>query len=149
VKPPIPATNGDISELRAFLRATDLTTFGLGDADLHLWIDLDPDGRIVGCTGFELAGASALVRSVAVLPSLRGAGRGTWLARFALEQASALGASDAWLFSRRSGPFWRSLGFEPAPMDDLVAAVGATQQVLAFTVTGQLDYESAWTRALP
>jgi N-acetylglutamate synthase-like GNAT family acetyltransferase len=149
VRDPIAADRADLSELTAFLRAADLTTVGLDSSDLHLWIDLDPDGRIIASTGFELVGTSVLLRSLAVAPSLRRGGRGTFLAQFALDRAIAFGATRAWLFSRRSGPFWQSLGFEPASKDELVTAVGSTQQVLAFTVTGQLDYEVAWTRALP
>lgn len=149
MRDPVPAARGDISELTAFLHAADLTSVGLDDPDLHLWIDLDPDGRIVATTGFELVDSAVLLRSLAVTPLLRGAGRGTWLVRFALDRAIDFGATRAWLFSRSSGPFWQSMGFEPAATEDLVAAVGSTQQVLAFTVTGQLDDEQAWTRALP
>jgi N-acetylglutamate synthase-like GNAT family acetyltransferase len=135
-------------ELIEFLRAADLTTVGLDDADLHLWIDVDADGRIAGSTGFELVGTHALIRSVAVAQHLRGEGRGLELARFALDQATALGATQAWLFSRRSGEFWHKLGFDSAAIPDLVAAVGSTSQVRAFVASGQVNFEVAYSRPL-
>jgi N-acetylglutamate synthase-like GNAT family acetyltransferase len=149
VRDPLRAAPGDAFALAEFLRSVDLTTSGLDDPATHLWIDLDVDGRIVASTGFELADDNALIRSVAVTPLLRGAGRGSELARFALEQASALGARRAWLMSRRSGPFWQELGFVAADIHQLAAALLTTSQVRAFAESGQLDYESAWTRPLP
>jgi N-acetylglutamate synthase-like GNAT family acetyltransferase len=149
MRPPLAAKRADAFELTEFLRAADLTTSGIGEPDVRLWVDLDVDGRIIASTGFELAGAEALLRSVAVTPSLRKRGRGTELARFALDEAHAAGASRAWLFSRRSGPFWESLGFEPADSVDLAAALATTHQVRAFAASGQLKYEVAWSRPLP
>jgi N-acetylglutamate synthase-like GNAT family acetyltransferase len=146
---PLAARTADAFELTEFLRAADLTTSGIGEPDLHLWIDLDADGRIVASTGFELAGHDALLRSLAVAPSLRGSGRGTELAQFSLDRASAAGATRAWLFSRRSGPFWKKLGFEPADIAELADALAPTHQVRAFAASGQLKYETAWSRPLP
>jgi N-acetylglutamate synthase-like GNAT family acetyltransferase len=149
MKPPLPAVRGDTFELAEFLRGVDLTTSGIGEAGVRLWIDLDGDGRVVGSTGFELEGSDALLRSVAVASTLRGTGRGTELARFALDRAGELGATRAWLFSRRSGPFWQGLGFERADITELAAALASTHQVRAFAASGQLRYETAWSRQLP
>jgi N-acetylglutamate synthase-like GNAT family acetyltransferase len=139
---------GDVFELSVFLGLADLTLSGLDDPRVHLWIQVDADGRIEGSTGFELAGTNALIRSVAVAPSLRGQGLGSELAMFALERAAEIGAERAWLFSRRSGPFWQKLGFEQADRDKLVAALGRTHQVLAFAESGQLGREIAWSKSL-
>jgi len=149
MRPPMPVSRGDAFELTEFLRASDLTVSGIGEPDLYLWVDLDPDGRIVGSTGFELDGQNALLRSVAVHSTMRGTGRGTELAQFALDQAASLGATQAWLFSRRSGPFWQKLGFTPADITELADAVASTHQVRAFAASGQLRYETAWSRPLP
>jgi N-acetylglutamate synthase-like GNAT family acetyltransferase len=149
VREPLRASPADAFALGEFLRSVDLTTSGLDDPDAYLWIDLDPDGRIIATTGFELVGEHALIRSVAVAPHLRGSGRGTQLAQFALDQATALGATRAWLMSRRSGPFWQQLGFVTADIHQLAAALLTTAQVRAFAESGQLDYETAWTRPLP
>jgi N-acetylglutamate synthase-like GNAT family acetyltransferase len=139
-----------VDDVRAFLAAVDLTLSGLSSPDVRLWIDRDRDRAIVGCTGFELSrdGQHVLIRSVAVAPGLRAAGAGSRLARHALDEARAAGAARAWLFSRRSGPFWQKLGFEAADRDELAAALGDTAQVRLFVETGQLGREVAWSRAL-
>ncbi|MDL9979273.1 GNAT family N-acetyltransferase [Microbacterium sp. ASV49] len=137
--------------MRAFLGDVDLTLSGLDAASVRLWMEVDDDGLVVGSTGYELSddGAHALIRSVAVHPSARSAGRGSALARFAFDRATEEGATTAWLFSQRSGPFWQGLGFEPASIDDLASALASTHQVRLFAETGQLHREVAWTRPLP
>jgi GNAT superfamily N-acetyltransferase len=82
-----------VADLTAFLREVDLTLSGLDEPDVRLWIERDAEGRIVGSTGYELNadGDAVLVRSVAVHPRQRAAGRGTALARFALSQARVEG----------------------------------------------------------
>ncbi len=146
-----PVGAGDVAALVGFLGRADLTTAGLDAPTVRLWADRDADGRITGSTGYELShdGEHALVRSVAVDAAARRGGYGTALARHALAAAAAEGARRAWLFSRRSGGFWRTLGFAPADRDALAAALGATHQVRLFTATGQLDREVAWSRPLP
>jgi N-acetylglutamate synthase-like GNAT family acetyltransferase len=146
---PLPFLRGDAVELTEFLRLVDLTVSGIGEPDLQLWLDRDADGQIVASTGFELSGTDALLRSVAVHPSFRGTGRGTELALFALNEMASLGATRVWLFSRRSGPFWQTLGFAPADVIQLAAALATTHQVRWFAESGQLEYEVAWSRSLP
>ena len=148
--PLTPVTPADVPALLEFLSVADLTLSGLDSPAVHLWIARDSYGAIVGSTGFELSdvGTDALIRSVAVSPSLRGQGRGLELARFALSAAASAGAATAWLFSRRSGPFWQKLGFEPADRDELAGALASTQQVQLFRETGQLEREVAWSRSL-
>jgi N-acetylglutamate synthase-like GNAT family acetyltransferase len=145
----IRARHADHIELRLFLQTADLTLSGLDDPDLPLWIRVDATGRIEGSAGYELAGRDALIRSVAVAPPVRGTGLGLQLAQFALDRAAENGAERAWLFSRRSGPFWQKLGFEPADRDELARVLGTTHQVAAFAATGQFARETAWSRALP
>jgi N-acetylglutamate synthase-like GNAT family acetyltransferase len=143
-------TEHDVEILRAFLRDADLTLAGLNEPTVHLWIEQDEAGTVIGSTGFELSrdGTHALIRSVAVAPDRRAAGAGSRLAMFALEQAARAGASCAWLFSRRSGPFWQKLGFTTADRERLAAVLPETQQVRLFVGTGQLGTEVAWSRTL-
>lgn len=140
----------DVAALRSFLKDVDLTLSGLDAASVRLWVDVDESGAVVGSTGYELSDdrTHALIRSVAVSPVARSAGRGSALARFAFERAAEEGATTAWLFSRRSGPFWQGLGFEPASTDDLATALASTHQVQLFAETGQLHREVAWRRPL-
>lgn len=140
-----------VDELADFLRTADLTLAGLDDARVRLWIERDASGAIVGSTGFELSddGGHVLIRSVAVARTPRAAGAGSRLATYALDQAHAAGARRAWLFSRRSGPFWMKLGFQPADREELARALPEARQVRLFQTTGQLAREVAWSRSLP
>lgn len=140
----------DVEALTAFLSEVDLTLSGLDAPTVRLWVERDDAGSIVGSTGYEISsdGRHALIRSVAVITSHRSRGRGSELAKFALERATEEGATKAWLFSRRSGPFWQSLGFEPANRDELAEALADTHQVQLFQETGQPHREVAWSRSL-
>jgi N-acetylglutamate synthase-like GNAT family acetyltransferase len=145
-----PVSLNDVDELRGFLRDVDLTLAGLDEPAVKIWIERDADNEIIGSTGFELSTdrKHALIRSVAVKPQHRAAGAGARLARHALAQAYAMGATRAWLFSRRSGPFWQQLGFTSADKHELAAALPETHQVRLFVETGQLEREVAWSRCL-
>ena len=136
--------------LAVFLRAVDLTVSGLDAPTVRLWMMRDADGDVVGSTGYEISddGRHALIRSVAVGPDDRAAGIGTRLARFAFDRATDEGARQAWLFSRRSGPFWQCLGFTPADRGEMARVLASTHQVQLFRQTGQLDREVAWSRPL-
>lgn len=140
----------DVEALTAFLSEVDLTLSGLDAPGVRLWLERDECGRVVGSTGYEISadGLHVLIRSVAVSPSQRARGRGSALARFALGRAAAEGAATAWLFSRRSGPFWQGLGFAPADRDELAEVLADTHQVRLFHETGQLGREVAWSRPL-
>lgn len=140
----------DVEALTAFLSEVDLTLSGRDAPSVRLWIDRDEAGAIVGSTGYGISsdGRHALIRSVAVSPTQRSRGRGSALATFALDRAVEEGASRAWLFSRRSGPFWQSLGFEAADRDELAEALAVTHQVRLFQQSGQLGREVAWSRPL-
>lgn len=140
----------DVEDVLAFLTANDLTVAGPGTSGVRLWALRDVAGSVVASTGFETSpdGRHALLRSVAVDPAFRGSGTGTRLARFAMEQAVSAGAGRAWLFSRRSGPFWQTLGFVPADRDALATALAGATQVELFRSTGQLAREVAWSRPL-
>ncbi len=145
-----PASPGDTPDLTDFLREVDLTLSGLDAPTVHIWIKRDAAGEIVASTGFELSGDQqhTLIRSVAVHPLAQRAGEGTRLALFALAKAAESGAQRAWLFSRRSGPFWQKLGFETADREDLARALASTHQVRLFAESGQLSREVAWSRPL-
>lgn len=103
-----PVSLNDVDALRGFLRDVDLTLAGLEEPAVNIWVERDADSEIVGSTGLELSAdrKHALIRSVAVAPQYRSAGAGSRLARYAMDRAYEMGATRAWLFSRRSGPFW-------------------------------------------
>nr|WP_233204617.1 GNAT family N-acetyltransferase [Cryobacterium sp. Y62] len=134
-----PSTPQDLKAVTESLRVADLTLSGLDSPSVQLWTARDTESD----------------RSVAVDPAFRGQGVGLTLARFALDRAAeagagaGAGAGRAWLFSRRSGPFWQKVGFVSADSDELAVALASTHQVrLFFSETGQLQREVAWSRLL-
>ncbi|MDJ0378439.1 GNAT family N-acetyltransferase [Cryobacterium sp. PH31-L1] len=146
-----PTTPSDLKDVTAFLRAADLTLSGLDSPSVELWTARDAESsRIVASTGYERSDDNhhVLIRSVAVDPALRGHGMGLELARFALDRAADAGADRAWLFSRRSGPFWQKVGFVSADRNELAVALASTHQVRLFSEPGQLQHEVAWSRLL-
>jgi N-acetylglutamate synthase-like GNAT family acetyltransferase len=145
-----PVTPSDVGELRDFLSEVDLTLAGLDAPTVKLWIERGADGCIIGSTGYELSadGRHALIRSVAVAPTQRAVGAGSRLAKIVLTHAASQGATRAWLFSRRSGPFWQKLGFQVADRHALALALAQTHQVRLFVDSGQLEREIAWSRPL-
>ena len=149
MRSPLPVSRGDAFEVTEFLRAAELSVDGIGQPEVHLWVDLDSDGRIVGSTGFELDGQDALLRGIAVHSSLAETGRRTELARFALDRATSIGATRAWLLGRRAGSLWQDLGFEPAHIADLEEALASTHPVRSLAASSQLAYQTAWSRPLP
>ena len=146
-----PTTPQDLQEVTDFLRVADLTLSGLDSPSVLLWTARDAEtGHIVASTGYERSENNhhVLIRSVAVDPTLRGHGIGLELARYALDRATESGAKRAWLFSRRSGPFWQKVGFVSADRNELALALASTHQVRLFSETGQLQREVAWSRLL-
>lgn len=145
-----PLTPNDVEDLRDFLVRADLTTSALDDPNVRLWIERDEAGEIVASTGFELdaSGEHVLLRSVAIAQHRRGNGYGIDLGRFTLERAAESGATTAWLFSRRSGPFWQKLGFASADRYELAEVLHDTHQVRQFVETDRLDTEVAWSVVL-
>ena len=143
-------SGADIDQMRRFLLEADLTLAGLDDPTVHLWIERDASGNVIGTTGFELSEDCnhALIRSVAVEPRQRVRGAGSRLARYAMDQAWVAGATRAWLFSRRSGAFWQNLGFTGADRDELAEVLPHAHQVRLFVQTGQLQREVEWSRTL-
>lgn len=143
-------TPADADEVRSFLRDADLTLAGIDEPNVRLWIHRGESGEILGSTGFELSEdhRHALIRSVAVAQSHRVAGLGSRLARHALHEAWGAGATRAWLFSRRSGPFWQKLGFTVTNRDALAGVLPHTHQVRLFVESGQLEREVAWSLPL-
>lgn len=140
----------DLVALRVLLIEADPTRAGSEAPGVRLRVERNAVGSLIGSTGYELSedGEHALIRSVAVAPGSRGSGAGPRLAHHALMEATADGATRAWSFSRRSGPFWANLGFSVADRHDLASALPVTHQVQLFIKTGRPDREIAWSRPL-
>ncbi len=81
------------------------------------------DGNIVGCAALEIYADGALLRSVAVDPSVGGQGIGTQLTRSALELAAARDIHAVFLLTTTAEAFFPKFGFVRIPRDQVAPSV--------------------------
>jgi len=81
------------------------------------------EGRLVGAAAVELYGDTALLRSVVVMPDLRGAGVGRALVAAAEEVAAAGGARTVYLLTETAAEWFPRLGYAPMARGDISGPV--------------------------
>ena len=69
------ARTDEIEAVRALIIADQMPVIELERWIEEFWV-LEDGGELVGCAGVEAYGEAAILRSVAVTPSLRGIGQG-------------------------------------------------------------------------
>ena len=120
-----PATPSDVAAIEALLSASELPLDGLRE---HMGAALvaRQGGAVVGSAALELYDDTALLRSVAVAPALRGQGLGQQLVRAALRLARERGAGDVYLLTETAAPWFERLGFAPIVRHVVTPAVQAS-----------------------
>jgi arsenite methyltransferase len=115
-------TREDLAAVENLLRRCKLPTDGVAD-----WVDTLIIARsgphVIGSTALELYGEAALLRSVAVYPSLRGTGVGHQLMTAALAKARQVGVRDLYLLTTTAGDFFPRFGFHPITRDEAPVSV--------------------------
>jgi amino-acid N-acetyltransferase len=121
------AREGDRAGVEALLRSAGLPW---EDVAPHLgaFLVAERSGALVACAGLELLGSAALVRSVAIVEPLRGAGLGAALCDTLLGDARRRGVRDAYLLTTTAPRFFARLGFAPIARAAVPAAVRATRE---------------------
>ena len=122
-----PATEADIDRVESLLEANDLPTDDVGSEEIRLFC-ARIDGELVGVGGLEVYGSTALLRSVAVVPSVRGEGYGTSLVRALEERAAALGASEVYLLTTSAAGFFRNRDYEGIEREAVPQSIRQTTQ---------------------
>jgi amino-acid N-acetyltransferase len=113
---------GDYGAVRDLLRAADLPLDGLSDTLDHFIVVEDGTG-LVAAAGLEVYGRAALLRSVVVAPSRRGAGLGGLLHDGTIAMARELGVRDVYLLTETAEKFFRRCGYAVVLRDDVPTAV--------------------------
>lgn len=81
---------------------------------------------MVGTAALEIRAEGALLRSVAVDPSLQGTGLGHRLTEAALQMAKEHGARSVFLLTTTAERFFPKFGFEPITRPEVPASVQAS-----------------------
>lgn len=102
----------DLEALRGLLVAAGLPAVDLSAEHLSTFrVAVSADDRMVGGVGLELAGETALLRSLVVAPGQRGTGLGHALVEAALELARERGVAEVWLLTTTADRFFERLGW--------------------------------------
>jgi N-acetylglutamate synthase-like GNAT family acetyltransferase len=113
--------------LRAFLQAAELS---VDDVEIgrQEYLLAREGGRIVGSVGLEVAGADALVRSLAVAPDRRGLGLGKRMLEAAVQRARGRRIGTLYALTITAEAFASALGFVPIPRAEVPEAIAALPQ---------------------
>jgi len=121
----------DESAIRKLVEACGLPTSDLTAAHLaQFFVCRTPDG-VVGSVGLELAGESALLRSLAVEQSHRGLGIASELVRVAETHAATSGGTAVYLLTTTAEKFFAARGYQTIRRDAAPPAMQATLEFAA------------------
>ncbi len=121
------ARAADLPGVFALLDHSKLPRAGL-DRHLDTTLVATDGGRVVGCAALELYGSAALLRSVAVVPELRGRGLGRELTAAALALAGRQRVRSVYLLTETAAGFFPKFGFRPIPRAEVDAAVRNSEE---------------------
>ena len=112
-----PARHDELETIEGLLKTVSLPLFGAADFLDTFWI-AEAQGEVTGCIGLEVYEDAGLLRSAVVTEEMRGTGLGARLTRRVIEEATANGVRDLYLFTMDAGPFFGRMGFEECTMED-------------------------------
>jgi N-acetylglutamate synthase-like GNAT family acetyltransferase len=127
----------DAPELGAALVEAGLPTEDFTDSG-RTFFRFEHAGVPVGYAGYELYGEHALLRSVVVLPGMRGRGFGRAIAEAVLERARAAGARHAYLLTTSAEDFFVHAGFVRLDRSAAPPAILLTKQASTICSTAPL-----------
>jgi amino-acid N-acetyltransferase len=108
------ADAADLSEVLALLEEVDLPKEGVAEHISEFFVARE-GGKLIGCVGQERYGNVALLRSLAVSPSLQRSGLGRALTMRLLDEARANGVREFVLLTTTARDFFaRHFGFVEA-----------------------------------
>jgi amino-acid N-acetyltransferase len=112
----------DRDAILALLDRVRLPQDGLAEHLAHAFVARQ-NGTVVGSAVLEIYADGALLRSVAVDPSLQGSGLGADLTNTAIARAGELGVPALYLLTTTAERFFPRFGFSPITRDDVPAGV--------------------------
>jgi amino-acid N-acetyltransferase len=123
-----PAAAADLREIRGLLERCHLPA---QDIEPHIgrFLVAKDKGTLAGVVGLEIYGKAALLRSLAVAPSRRGAGLAQALCKEVLSLAAREGATTVYLLTETAAGFFRrKFGFEDTERTSAPPQIKATRE---------------------
>ena len=120
-------TVADLAAVENLLERSDLPTAGVA-ACVDSLLVARAGQHVIGSAALECYNEAALLRSVAVYPTLRGAGVGHQLMEAALATAQQRGVRELYLLTTTAGDFFPRFGFQPFDRAAVPAAVKASAE---------------------
>jgi len=124
----VPASPGDEADIRRLLEASDLPTSDITPKLLEHFLVLREGVALVAVVGLEPAGDSALLRSLAVAPSLAGGGIGRQMVAAAEGLAWERGFDQLYLLTTTAYHYFADLGYQHTPRLIAPAEIRKTPQ---------------------
>jgi amino-acid N-acetyltransferase len=121
------ADRDDEPALRSLLAASSLPVDDVA-TDAQEYVLAFSGSALVGSVGLERCGEYALLRSFAVVPSLRRQGLGTLLFERVVARALLRGLKTAYVLTTTAERYCLAHGFDRIERDQVPAAVASTQQ---------------------
>lgn len=121
------AQPGDARAIAALLREAGLPHEDFAPHLAHFLV-ARRDGEVVGAVGAEVTGSDALLRSLVVSPTRRGAGLGDALVRALETRAAGWGVERWWLLTTTAEAFFVKRGFRTTPRAAAPPAIAATAE---------------------
>jgi amino-acid N-acetyltransferase len=121
------ARQADLPGVLALLGKAQLPTAGVTEVFSHFFV-AEAEAQLVGATGLEIYGASALLRSVVVEDSWRGTGVGRRLIENALDEARQRGIDDVFLLTTTAEHYFPRFGFSCVNRESVTPEVQASAE---------------------
>jgi amino-acid N-acetyltransferase len=124
----LPARAGDLDALKALLESASLPLEGLDDQFPSAYVTARAGGELVGAAGLERYGDFGLLRSLAVVATVRGTGLGRRLVLDRLAAARSGKLERVYLLTTTAGPYFEKLGFLPAVRSEVPKELAASPE---------------------
>jgi N-acetylglutamate synthase-like GNAT family acetyltransferase len=129
--PHIDELDGREPELENALAGAGLPTADLSEPGRRFFRFRDGYGQPIGFIGWELAGETALLRSLVVLPTRRGEGWSRVMTDWALGQLDAAGIADVYAVTVTIETLARKLGFSTIARTQAPPEIQASRQLVS------------------
>jgi arsenate reductase (glutaredoxin) len=120
---------GERSALTLALAKAGLATEDVEEPGRLFWRFETRDKTLVGFGGLEAYAPNALIRSVLILPPMRGRGLGRAIVEALEVEALVLKCRTAWLATTGAKDFFARLGYAPSTREDLPQAIRSSRQL--------------------